>query len=1027
MEIHNENENSSQYLNREASEQLEFESERILKNPDTAENQIDSIRTEEIAINDNELFNMANESPPSINESGTNSAVLNEIESAKVEEKLIKNESNFDNANATEYTSSKDGVAEKINHTSDDDLLKIYSNNKDENALNRYLQNVYKSKKYSKMAFLNDVILKRDGLENSSPVREAPSVLDETLEKHSDSRGSSTNLVEIEEIPQIDSGNCNEDSQMCSSETNEIKENEGNVECGVFREENIETNLDLTDFVQNKAQAVKAETEVTEEYTNGPDELNEPVHEQGPIFTTNATNEVTNLNLDESIQLEIKESISISDDKCVGHEEMQLESSLKYAVDKEPDIIDQVVNTDNLVEINKPEFSQCSADDSISNRVESSEFNVLTKEEVPEKENETETKNQIEITNTTGLSNSSELDCVQINENTRHDSIIEDTLSEPKALLDFQVPIEEDSSNIELNTQADLLDDGLEFNNEIEKYASLENQTEELKSYAEKITIVQQKNSQFVVRDSFDNSHEIDEKNLPQVEIREPLNEPDIESGFARDEHAKLSVNFADDMVKLIDTKTVKKTLPPIPTARKERPPPLKLNHDAASFSTDSLSVNSSEKNDGTNEKSVYKSIAKADKNFNKWYQPNKSSTEAKKTTSPKVTVKTKDLPPKIFPTTKLPTKVNSTKVAIDSTNEASPVAKSAKPFYLIKNRPILVPGSSMGPRNTTSLNSRPTNELLPRRAQNDLRKQNSTNVTSKSTDPKNFLVSAEDSNSKSAPYEKIRVYKKQRWTSESPVKNYIDFGRKTTPKRSPATEVNYYNRISLISNKLNQLNRDNSSPTRTRETSLYTQQSKYSPFLGMNTSPFVKYDPFIPSVNANSFMLRSRPLANSNLHHQQHREDIHSDSFEFLRNFFYLNEKIREEKYSKTRIPIKEGSNLSTQKEKLANYSYNPFSYYDKTLKHDFCSTWKSQMRKFYTNYLKWLFNVKNAEKDKLSEPTKLMITDYEDLFRNMKATDLENKVRCPQSDNHRFHSKIDKTATKASTNQSFFVKVTF
>ncbi len=119
--------------------------------------------------------------------------------------------------------------------------------------------------------------------------------------------------------------------------------------------------------------------------------------------------------------------------------------------------------------------------------------------------------------------------------------------------------------------------------------------------------------------------------------------------------------------------------------------------------------------------------------------------------------------------------------------------------------------------------------------------------------------------------------------------------------------------------------------------------------------------------------------------------DEIDNNSFEFLKKFFYLNERLRSEKYSENLDSyMLKGDSL------FKNYSQYPFkrneSFYTRLI---------NKLNNFYLNRVKWissLFHDRNY-KDKQLNPilneSKLMITDYDDLFRNMKEIDLENKIK--------------------------------
>jgi hypothetical protein len=434
---------------------------------------------------------------------------------------------------------------------------------------------------------------------------------------------------------------------------------------------------------------------------------------------------------------------------------------------------------------------------------------------------------------------------------------------------------------------------------------------------------------------------------------------------------SKSSIRFTQEKVK---TNNRVKDKSPI-TRVKQSDSIVRLNRESPSFSTDSLSANSK-----SDEKNIVNSIEKADKKFNKWYQEKGLNAVKKVKISTKVEQNKDSLSKKFSP------KPSNLKAA--DSKEVNTTLKNSKSFYLLKNKPVLVPPS------LSEVKSKLTKEQLPRRVQNDLilypRSQNH-NLASKSIDPKVSEIQA------NKVYDKIRVYKKKRWTSESPVKNYINNGKNLPVKRTPLEEINYYNRISLIKNKISQLNRDSSRSI----------QKEDIPNNRTNRSnPFLIHDSFInDSQKSGSFIFnrKARPLSRD-------IEEIDNNSFEFLKKFFYLNERLRSEKYSENLDSyILKGESL------FKNYSQYPFkrneSFYTKLI---------NKLNNFYLNRVKWIFglfhdrNYKDKQLNPILNENKLMITDYDDLFRNMKEIDLENKIKYQyvQPNRRNFNIKSQKVA---------------
>ena len=365
-----------------------------------------------------------------------------------------------------------------------------------------------------------------------------------------------------------------------------------------------------------------------------------------------------------------------------------------------------------------------------------------------------------------------------------------------------------------------------------------------------------------------------------------------------------------------------------------------------------SLSVNSK---NGDNNGSKPKE--KSDKKINNIYQP-KSLNEVKN-----VKILSNFEQSNLKSRNNLPNKP----IQITKTNDlkdANLILKSPKPFYLVKNRPILVPP------NFTDVKNKLKNEQLPRRVQSDLyssQRSKNLNTSSKSIDYRASEMPANNVNNK------IRVYKTKRWTSESPVKNYINSGKTIPMKKSPLEEINYYNRISLIKNKINQLTREYPKTTRIEDVQI-NQTNRNKPLI----NNLIQRSFISNNQKSDSFLFgrKSRTL------NQNYHQELNNGSFEFLKNFFYLNERLKEEKYFE---------NIDLQ-----NYSSYPFKKSENVY-----NVIRKKIAKFCLNF-KWIFNCLKSTKLKKKQlnPThnehKLMITDYEDLFRNMKEVDLENKINC-------------------------------
>jgi hypothetical protein len=420
---------------------------------------------------------------------------------------------------------------------------------------------------------------------------------------------------------------------------------------------------------------------------------------------------------------------------------------------------------------------------------------------------------------------------------------------------------------------------------------------------------------------------------------------------FNLSESLKSSINIVEDMMRVIETKPVHDSS----FSLSQHQPYFNQQHNSStnSLTTDSLS----DKNFTAVEKELVKAVNSADKKFSKWYQAPSStpkssystptSSRGKETNADLNKSKKNVSNSKINYPFVLAHKPPPAKSSLTASNCSLKSASSVYLNYLIRNMPI-----NTNPTPSPSKHSCLKPSLRPSR-----------NLPSISAD--------------SEHYEKIRIYRKKRWTSESPVKNYINgtsantshiktrpvsvANEKQSPKQPSKPQTTYsarYEEMLQLRNRQSTKNNSLNSSKTSLNNSFYAQDST-------------------------SFLTKRSGLTSKA---QYYGVDDKEESFQFLKS--YLDYALMDKAY-KTRIPIMQGSSLSSKIEAVGSSRPGRTTFYG-TLK----SLWK---RVCVDNAL-YVYNMAMNRKEALQSNEKnveyrKMMKSYEDAFRNMKETDLENK----------------------------------